>query len=121
MIQAVVVVGLASFYITYTVKYLEGPFGVYHKILSLAGVILPVYGDDGEVIRYVDADVEIASRFITKVVHCFWCLTTWVCLAITITYGVVMGTSIAQLFLIWLAASGLSSWLFERISDGTSE
>ena len=121
MIQAIVVVGLASFYITYTVKYLEGPFGLYHKILLLTGNLLPVYDDDGEVVRYVEASVETTNRFITKVVDCFWCLTTWVCLAVTIIYGLVTGMSIAQSFLVWLASAGLSSWLFERISDGTSE
>ncbi len=121
MIQAIVVVGLASFYITYTVKYLEGPFGLCHKILSLTGNLLPVYGDDGEVVRYVDASIETTNRFITKVVDCFWCFTTWICLAVTIIYGLVIGMSIAQLFLVWLASAGLSSWLFERISDGTSE
>ena len=121
MIQAIVVVGLASFYITYTVKYLEGPFCLCHKILLLTGNLLPVYGDDGKVVRYVDADIETTDRFITKVVDCFWCFTTWICLAITVIYGLVMGIGIAQLFLVWLASSGLSSWLFERISDGTSE
>ena len=121
MIQAIVVVGLASFYVTYTVKYLEGPFGLYHKILLLTGNLLPVYGDDGEVVRYVDASIEDTDRFITKVVDCFWCLTTWVCLVVTIIYGSAMGMSIAQLFLVWLASAGLSSWLFERIPNGTSE
>jgi len=121
MIQAIVVVGLAAFYITYTVKYLEGPFGLYHKILSLTGNLLPVHGDDGEVVRYVDASIEDTDRFITKVVDCFWCLTTWVCLAVTIIYGLVIGMSIAQLFIVWLVSAGLSSWLFERIPNGTSE
>lgn len=121
MIQAIIVVGLTSFYITYVVKYLEGPFGLCHKILSLTGNLLPVYDDDGEVTRYVDADAASTDRSITKVVDCFWCFTTWICLATTIIYGLVMGMSIAKLLLVWLASSGLSSWLFERISDGTSE
>ena len=102
-------------------KYLEGPFGLCHKILSLTGNLLPVYDDNGKVARYVEASVGTTNRYITKVVDCFWCFTTWICLIVTIIYGLAMGMSIAQSFLIWLASAGLSSWLFERISDGTSK
>ena len=121
MIQAIIVVGLASFYVTYTVMNLEGPFGLYHKILSLAGVMLPVYGDDGKVVSYVDADIKITDWPIAKLIRCFWCFTTWVCLAVTIIYGILSSLNIGQCAFVWLASAGLSGWLFERISDGTSE
>ena len=108
MITAVVVVGLASLYITYTVRHLEGPFGSYHKILSLAGVIQPIYGNDGELLNYIEVT---SDRFIAKLVRCFWCFTTWVCLAITIAYVVCSSLNFWQGAFVWLASSGLSGWL----------
>lgn len=121
MIQAIVVVGLASFYVTYTVRYLEGPFGAYHRILSWLGIHrVPVLDDIEHVVDYVE-EYENMDSFITKLVRCFWCLTTWICLAFTVIYGLLVAMSVEQLFLVWLASAGLSGWLFERVPDGTSE
>jgi hypothetical protein len=118
MMTAVIVVGLASFYITYTVRYLEGPFGLHHKVLSLIGVIQPVYDNDNDVVSYVEVEPD---RFITKLVSCFWCVTTWVCLAVTVVYGLCCSLSTGQLAFVWLASSGLSGYLHERSLDGESE
>lgn len=118
MITAVVVVGLASLYIAYTVSYLDGPFGLYRKILAWTGVIQPVYGYNKDIVDYVEVAVEDRDRFITKLVGCFWCLTTWVCLALTVIYVNCSSLNFGQGMFVWLASSGLSGYLHERLVDG---
>lgn len=121
MITAVIVIGLASLYITYTVRYLDGPFDLYRKILSLAGVIEPVYGYNNDIVNYIEVNVEDSDRFITKLVGCFWCFTTWVSMILTVIYGSCSSLNVGQCVFVWLASAGLSGLLFERIPDGTSE
>ena len=121
MIEAVLVVGLVSFYITFTIRYLEGPFGIYHWIMSRFGIDrLPLLDANGLVIGYVE-DMSDSGRFLTKLASCFWCSTTWVSLAIAVIYVWKSSLNYGQGVFVWLAAAGLSGWLFERIPDGTSE
>jgi hypothetical protein len=81
---------------------------------------LPMYDNDGDLIEEIER-ATTPNRFITKLVLCFWCFTTWISLAITIVYGLLMDMNIGQLLLVWLASAGLSGWLFERIPYGKSE
>lgn len=124
MIQAIVVIGLASLYLTYTVRYLEGPFGIYHWVMSKCGIHwMPMYDSNGDFVSYVEHTFRSHEKlsFITKLVLCYWCFTTWVCLAVTIIYVSLSSLNFGQGVFVWLASAGLSGWLFERIPDGTSE
>lgn len=124
MIQAIIVIGLASLYLTYTVRYLEGPFGLYHWIMSKFGIHrMPMLNSDEEFIGWVEHTFRTKGResFFQKLASCYWCLTTWVCLAITIIYVSLSSLNFGQGVFVWLASAGLSGWLFERIPDGTSE
>jgi hypothetical protein len=123
MIEAILVVGLASLYITYTVRYLEGPFGIYHWIMSKFGIHwMPMLDSDGNFTGYVEHTFRAPGKenFLQKLASCFWCFTTWICLAVTIVYVTLSSLNFGQGVFVWLASAGLSGWLFERIPDGTS-
>lgn len=120
--MSVILVGLASFGLTYMVRYSSGPFNIFYWILSLAGIArYPVLDGDGNIVNYIE-EIETPNRFITKLVSCFWCLTTWISGLLTILYIFAYPNTYWSLWLlIWFGSIGLSGWLYERIPDGKSE
>ena len=102
-----VVFSLATFAITYLIRYFDGPFDMLVRFRDACGIVrVPVLDTDG-------CPVDIVEEFPTKLaefVGCHWCITTWISLVTSITFVMYRDYQLALLVPFWfafIAVSGL--------------
>jgi len=103
---AAILIGLATFAITYLVQCTDGPFNIFNKFRLIAGIRTETYnkGTPGEyAIEVVD------DKFFAKLVSCWWCMSTWVALVLTL---VTLSHPVA-----WPAAIGLAGLMHKIVED----
>lgn len=78
----IVIIAIASYTITYMIRYTDGPFDAFKKLRTISGVMYDlVYIDSYETV------VEtIADTYSAKLISCFWCLCTWVSILLWILH-----------------------------------
>ena len=112
MLSECVVAGVCVFTVAYLLRYTDGPFDIFYHFRIWVGV----YADEVSVVDGIEVTEEIEdpnpAGFFAKLVTCFWCLSTWMSLAITILYVVLFGDMRIFPFM-WLFATGLSGLLHE--------
>ena len=116
MIQAIVVVGLTSFTITFFLKYMDGPGKIFEHIRRWVKVSIPMISASGQIVNWLEDDEP--DTLLANIFACFWCLTTWVTLIVTAVYIIIGYSSWIGLPFIWLASAGLSGYIHARIIDG---
>lgn len=88
MIEAITATGLITFAITYLLKDTNGPNDMFLRLRLAAGIrFAPVWGDHDNV---VDTMEEASSSFLSKVIICWWCFSTWIALFTSILYTLVI-------------------------------
>ena len=108
-----IIIGLATFAITYVLRYTSGPFDVFERLREWAGITsVPVYNEGMEVVYIVE---EIGDTYISKLYSCVWCTGTWVALALTLHYMP------DEWFLTWFAALGVAGILHEIINGKNNQ
>lgn len=96
------------------IRYTAGPFDLFVKYRESIGIVnLPVLRGN-EIIDYKES-IETPDRFITKLVSCFWCFTTWITCAVCVIYGLLFHVSSLSFPFLWFASAGLSAFLHEVI------
>lgn len=117
---SVIVLGPASFGITYMVSFLPGPFNIFHQIMRVAGIDpVGVYNDYGQIASY-EYVVLTPDKFITKLFKCPHCLGAWIALGMTIIFGFVVGLSPVLGFFVWMSSYGILALMVERATNGQS-
>lgn len=113
MIENVLVVGLASFAISYILRYTDGPWEVFYRMRSRIGVVYdPMLQMDVVEVEWVGA----------YMVACFWCFTTWVSLFVAILYALaVQRMEMVETIFLWLATVGVSGFLKDIIRPSQEE
>ena len=107
---------LAAFGVSYIVRYTDGPYEIFRSLRKSVGIIyVPVYD------AYLEAEGEVEevdeSSQLAKVVDCFWCLTTWVSLALTLLLNQDRKMTLAEFVVCWLSATGFSGMLHKFLDD----
>lgn len=78
-LSAVIIIGLSVYATAYMLRYTDGPFDIFSRLREWLGVHeLPIYEDGTEV--YIGMGEYVDDRFVSRLVACFWCLSTWVAL-----------------------------------------
>jgi len=113
MIQGIVVVGLTSFTLTFFLRYMNGPWDIFEHIRRWIKLSVPVISASGQIVTWKEDDEP--DTLLPKIFVCFWCLTTWVTLIVTAVYIIIGYSSMMGLPFIWLASTGLSGFLHDRI------
>jgi len=105
-------VALCGFYITYVIRYTAGPFDVFIKFRHKVGIDrLPVLDGHGNIVDYGES-IDNPDRFITKLVSCFWCFTTWITFVVSALYCLLFQLPLKSFPFLWLASAGLSAFLY---------
>lgn len=113
MIEDIIVCGLASFAVTYMIKYTDGPFNIFQKFRFWIGLDIPVVLIHDEIVYEEDRD---SNRLFAKVVKCFWCFTTWISAAFVIGY-IFIGYNVLQSFpFLWFASIAVSGVIYELLN-----
>jgi len=101
MLENILVLGLVSFTITFMLHDLVGPFEIFRRIREKVGI---------------DANFYIVkpSRW-ADLFHCFWCLTTWVCLIISAVFVIFYGLSLILGIYLWLGAVAVSGIIYTGV------
>ena len=86
----IIIIGLASFFLTFLLKYLDGPFFIFTNFRRYATDTLKLYGLFG----------------------CFWCMGFWVSLLVFILWFFI------PVIVYFLAVVGLLGFMHEAIADG---
>lgn len=120
-------VGFASYGLTMMVRYTDGPLDIFFKFRVFAGLkYMPIYDEDDGIVDIVEEipkpelriDEEdgsvigtINSDVLASLVSCYWCLTTWISLIISLLVCVLFNIPLFMP-IIWLAAIGVSGALY---------
>lgn len=114
--QPFLVIGVASFGISYLLVHTDGPFDIFLKLKILVHLYLPVW-DDFEAIEYYQEDDDPTGLF-AKLLHCFWCTTTWVSLFVSVAYILLVDGNVFLLPFMWFFSIGLSGFMHGVIENG---
>lgn len=98
-----IIIGFASYAVTFLVHKTDGPLDVFKRFREFVGFRWEeseIYPNEFE--KIIDED-----KFLAKLFGCFWCLCTWVSVALYLIYGIV--PSIVTV----LAVIGLTGFLEE--------
>jgi hypothetical protein len=108
MLESIVVVGLATFGLTYLICYTDGPKDLFKKIRILAGIEYLLLEDGEEV-------YNPPTKFFAKLLACHWCTGTWLAILLSITYVYLFSGD--YISLIWLipGSLGISGILCEEV------
>jgi len=109
-INAVLVLGLASFGLTYLLRYQDGPCDLFRKLRGADGIrYVPVVDYSEKVVSYIE---EVPNDgFFGKLMGCHWCLGTWVSAVMTVAVVALMGGSMVVMPFYWLASVGITGVL----------
>jgi hypothetical protein len=109
MLADVAVVGLSTFGLAYILRYTDGPFNLFVKFRGALGLRrVSVYDENGDIVDYVE---ESDDRFFAKLIGCFWCLSTWISLVLSLLIMI----PLLQLPLVWFGALGISGTLHKFV------
>ena len=92
---------LATFGITYLIRYTDGPFNIFIVFRLWMG-IKKIYTGVDEFFE------DIGHGFFAKLFSCFWCISTWVSLLLVLIFN---GLD----FVLWFACIGISGFMHEII------
>lgn len=108
-----IVVGLATFSVTWMLHNLPGPFDVFHKVLRFCGIDPQPVWDDFEAVSYYVYEIKTPDRFITKLAKCPHCTGVWVAAVFMgiFSYAAGMGWMLGSLS--WFGACGVVNILVE--------
>ena len=109
MIDSILVVGLATFGVTYLVCYTDGPKDIFKNLRKFAGVEYFMITPD-------DEGYKPPTKFFAKLLICHWCTGTWIAILLSILYVLLVGGNFISLVWIIPASLGLSGILCERIT-----
>ena len=113
-LEIVILVGLSVYSSTYMFRYTDGLCNVFARLREKLGVYtLPVYDDGGEV--YIGISECVDDRVISKLVSCFWCLSTWVAVVYTAIWF------IFPLYIYVMAVIGVSGVIYEAVHGKSDE
>lgn len=110
----IVYVGLSTFTIVFLLKYTDGPFDIFYRLRKLSGLVVPIIGNSGDVVDYVED--EDPDTFFALLFKCFWCLSTWVAFFLAIAYILVTGMTMWIFPFLWLSSVGVSGILLELVT-----
>lgn len=110
----ILLIGFCSFFITYVIRYTTGPFDIFIWFREKIGIVnLPIMrGND---ITGYKESIETPDKFVTKLVACFWCFTTWITFVVSILYFALFVVPWALFPFLWLASAGLSAFLHAMV------
>jgi len=92
---------LATFGITYIIRYTDGPFDIIAVFRVWMGIKKVHTGID-------EFFEDISDGFFAKLFSCFWCVSTWVSLLLILIFN---GFD----FVLWFACIGFSGFMHEII------
>lgn len=112
-ISVCIMLGVISHTITFMLRYTDGPFDLFLRFRALTGVTLPVYLEDtDEVMDYMEPLEH--DTFISKLVSCFWCFTTWISLVVTVLAYILLDIGALATFpFTWIFVIGVSGLLYQ--------
>lgn len=117
MIQHIVIVGLIGYVLTTLLLHTDGPLDIFLRFRVYVGLDLPVMGV--EPVTYVrDGN---PTSFVAKLLACYWCTTTWMCLVTAVGYILLGNAPWMKLVFIWLASIGISSLAYTLYTRGGHE
>jgi len=107
VLESILVIGLATFGLTYLICYTDGPKDIFKKVRILAGVHYSFIGDE-EV-------YDPPTKFFAKLLVCHWCTGTWIAILLSLTYVYLVSGNYVSL--IWLipGSVGVSGFLAEKV------
>lgn len=111
------ILAICCFGLTYLLRYTYGPFNIFKKFRELCGMQYNlVYDAEYEVVmNYDEVEVMEDDKFITKLISCFWCFTTWISIIMYVIY--LMWNPILY-FCIPFGLIGLSGAIHNMVHDG---
>lgn len=107
MLVNVIVIGLATFALTFLLKDTAGPFDIFSSVRERLTLEHQVRA-------------EGAPAYHTEPVHpfwfnwyaCFWCMSTWTSAGLSLLYVIAFGLPWFAWFFIWLAAIALAGTIY---------
>ena len=100
LLSDALVIGAATFAVTYLLRYTTGPFDIFSKFRNAVGIHTVVHEKGTPGAYEVE---EVADKFFAKLVSCWWCLSTWVALLLVIVCRAPI--------IVWPAAIGVAAVL----------
>lgn len=104
---------VSVFGVTWLLRFTLGPWGIFMKLRELTGIqYIPVYDINGDVTE-VKEDVPEGKQ-LAEMFSCFWCLSTWVSLALI--FVVLRHITPSSFILLWTGSIGMAGFMYEFIS-----
>lgn len=107
MICLILAAGFAVFAIVTILQDTAGPADIFQRFRLWLKVDLEVY-DDGPAFISYERDAE-PDGFLAKLYGCFWCLSTWVALALCVWYLLAGRMAWLDLPIVWFGVVGVAS------------
>lgn len=109
MIDVIVAIGIATFGIVYMVKFTDGPFDLFFKLRRFLSM-----GDPYDPEQELPEKLPPVRLFFYQMFDCFWCLSTWVSLALLLIYAFAIKDFHWLLIIYWFGAVGVSGvlWIY---------
>lgn len=110
----IVLIVFSSYGITYMIRYTYGPGDVFLKFRIWMGMrYKPLLDETGmHPAGWIEEDWHEDSWH-AKLVQCFWCLNTWVSLALVLLFP-----KLPIWIYVWFAIVGIAGFLHDRCEDG---
>ena len=106
-------IALATFAVTYLIRYTDGPFDIFWKLRRLVGIEWDYKSGTDEIEEWAGDD----TGFFGSLIVCWWCLSTWVSAFWTILAVLLLGLSLAEAPFFWFGAVALAG-LLKRYLNG---
>ena len=119
----IIVVGLASTFVSWTMAYFNCPFFLLSWLRKTVGVFASKVSSFISIKQYtgfkkmVMHPIRSLVKSFAEIVMCPFCMTPWV--ALLLSFLVIKDLSVAQFVVFWFASSGIS-YLFMGVIDGHS-
>jgi len=103
MIEYIVLIGISTFVITFFVMSLSGPFGIFGKMHDWAVSVkvnesMPMLTD--------------CHPFFAGLYNCFYCMSTWVCILVTVLYVFLISIPIRLALPVFIGGLGFCCVLY---------